>query len=139
MYKLILKVQRKRVVKNRDSVVYCRSHTRKIEKNYGRSERGSWARFSFTRKYNFLLAFFTTLLTWVFQVKLSLIVIPSNLALLTTSISLPSIDTGLKVSGFRANEILNSLHLSGFRTTLFLRDHSINSSVIPWALLAFPF
>ena len=48
-------------------------------------------------------------------------------------------DTGSKASGLRANEILNSLHLSGFRTTLILRDHSINSLVIPWALLAFPF
>ena len=74
-------------------------------------------------------AFFTTSLTWAFQVKLLLIVIPSNLALLTASISLPSMDTRSKASGFRANEMLNSLHLSGFRTTLFLRDHSINSSV----------
>ena len=71
----------------------------------------------------FLLVFFTNSLMWVFQVKLSLIVIPSNLALVTTSISLSSMDTESKASGFRENEILNSLHLSGFSTTLFLRDH----------------
>ena len=81
----------------------------------------------------FLLVFFTNSLMWAFQVKLSLIVIPSNLALFTTSISLSSMDTESKASGFRENEILNSLHLSGFSTTLFLRDHSINSSVIPLA------
>ena len=87
----------------------------------------------------FLLVFFTNLLMWAFQVKLSLIVIPSNLALFTTSISLSSMDTESKASGFRENEILNSLHLSGFSTTLFLWDHLINSLVIPWALLVFPF
>ena len=32
-YELILKVLRKRVVKSRDSVAYCRLHTRKIEEN----------------------------------------------------------------------------------------------------------
>ena len=79
------------------------------------------------------MVFFTNLLMWAFQVKLLLIVIPSNLALFTTSISLSSMDTESKASGFRENEILNSLHLSGFSTTLFLRDHSINSSVIPLA------
>ena len=58
----------------------------------------------------FLLVFFTNSLMWVFLVKLSLIVIPSNLALVTTSISLSSMDTESKASGFRENKILNSLH-----------------------------
>ena len=68
---------------------------------------------------------------WAFQVKLSLIVIPSYLALFIASISLSSMDAESKASGFQENEILNSLHLSGFSTALFLRDHSINSSDIP--------
>ena len=58
--------------------------------------------------------------------------------ILTTSISLLSMVTASKGSGFRGNVILSSLHLSGLRTTLFLRDYSITSSVIPWALLTFP-
>ena len=128
MYELVLKVLRKRVVKNRNSVVVDRTHERWKRT---RSEGGSRARFSCTRKYSFLLVFFTNSLMWAFQVKLSLIVIPSNLALFTTSISLSSMDTESKASGFRENEILNSLHLSGFSTALFLRDHSINSSDIP--------
>ena len=79
----------------------------------------------------FSLVFFTNSLMWVFQVKLLLIVVPSNLALFTTSISLSSMDTESKASGFWENEILNSLHLSGFSTTLFLQDHLINLPVIP--------
>ena len=55
-----------------------------------------------------------------FQVRLTLIVSPSNLAVLTTSTSFPSIISVSSSTGFRANEIRSSLHLSGLSWTLLV-------------------
>ena len=97
------------------------------------------ARLSCTRKYNRLLPFLTTSSMFTFQVRLALMVSPNNLALLTTSTSFLSITIASSSTGFRANEIRSSLHLSGLSCTLFTWDHSITWLTILCALLVFSF